>query len=364
MSRIKKYLTALPDIKDIIFTVCVLAAASIVGRMIIKIDGNCYIQLVFVLCVVIVSRFTKGYLCGLIASLVGMLAVNYAFTYPYFKLDFSIAGYPISFAVMLTVSVIIGMTTTRLKDQNKIQAEINREKISGNLLRAISHDIRTPLTSISGAVSGIIENRSKLDEDQLMSLLYDVRDEADRLVQMVENILTVTRIREQTGEITKTPEAAEEIIGETVRKFRKNRSIPVEIEIPGELMMIPMDPFLIEHVILNIMENSVIHGDATLICLSLTEENGNAVFRISDNGKGISKKMQDKLFSGYFIHADEKEGDAKMNMGIGLSVCSAIISAHGGSIAAGNSPDGGAEFTFTLPMSDEKDSESKAKRKV
>lgn len=352
ISRVKKYLTALPDVKDIIFTVCMLALASIVGRMIIRIDGNCYIQLVFVLCVVIVSRFTKGYLCGFIASLAGTLAVNYAFTYPYFKLDFSIAGYPISFSVMLAVSVIIGMTTTRLKDQNKIQAEIDREKLSGNLLRAISHDIRTPLTSISGAVDGIIENRSKLDEDQLMSLLYDVRDEADRLVKMVENILTITRIREQTGEITKTSEAAEEIIGEAVRKFRKNRSIPVEIEIPAELMMIPMDPVLIEHVILNIMENSVIHGGATLISLSLAEENGNAVFRISDNGKGISKEMENKLFTGYFLHADEKKGDTKMNMGIGLSVCSAIISAHGGSISAGNTSEGGAEFKFTLPLAD------------
>lgn len=350
MSRVKKYLTALPNLKDIIFTVCVLAAASLVGLLLIKIEGNCYIQMLFVLCVVIVARFTNGYLCGLIASLVGMLAVNYAFTYPYFKLDFSVAGYPISFAVMLTVSVIIGMTTTRLKDQNKIQAEIDREKISGNLLRAISHDIRTPLTSISGAVDGIIANRSKLDEDQLMSLLYDVRDEADRLVKMVENILTITRIREQTGEITKTPEAAEEIIAEAVRKFRKNRSIPVEIEIPAELLMIPMDPVLIEHVILNIMENSVIHGGATLICLSLEEEKGNAVFRISDNGKGIPQEMENKLFSGYFLHADEKKGDAKNNMGIGLSVCSAIISAHGGSICAGNTPEGGAEFTFTLPL--------------
>lgn len=352
ISRIKKYLTALPDVKDIIFTVCVLAVASVVGFLLTKIRGDCYVQLLFILCVVFISRFTNGYLCGLISSLAGTLAVNYAFTYPYFKLDFSVADYTISFAVMLTVSVIIGMTTTRLKDQNKIQAEIDREKMSGNLLRAISHDIRTPLTSISGAVQGIIENRSKLDEDQLMSLLYDVRDEADRLVKMVENILTVTRIREQTGEIPKTLEAAEEIIAEAVRKFRKNRNIPVEIEIPGELLMIPMDPFLIEQVILNIMENSVIHGGATLIALSLEDENGIAVFRISDNGRGISEKMKNKLFSGYFIHADEKEGDAKMNMGIGLSVCSTIISAHGGSISAGNTPEGGAEFTFTLPLED------------
>lgn len=350
MSRVKKYLTVLPGIKDIVITVCIFAAASIVGFLLTKIRGDCYVQLLFILCVVFISRFTNGYLCGLIASFAGTLAVNYAFTYPYFKLDFSVADYTISFVVMLTVSVIIGMTTTRLKDQNKIQAEIDREKISGNLLRAISHDIRTPLTSISGAVQGIIENRSKLDEDQLMSLLYDVRDEADRLVKMVENILTITRIREQTGEITKTPEAAEEIIGEAVRKFRKNRSIPVEIEIPAELLMIPMDPFLIEHVILNIMENSVIHGGATLISLSLAEENGKAVFRISDNGRGISEKMKDKLFTGDFLHADEKKGDAKMNMGIGLSVCSAIITAHGGSIYAGNTPEGGAEFTFTLPL--------------
>ena len=360
MSRIEKYLTALPCLKDIIFTVCVLAAASIVGLFLIQIRGDCYVQLLFILCVVFIARFTNGYLCGLIASLAGTLGINYAFTYPYFQLDFSVADYSISFAVLLVVSLIIGMTTTRLKDQNKIQAEIDREKMSGNLLRAISHDIRTPLTSISGAVQGIIENRSKLDEDQLMSLLYDVRDEADRLVQMVENILTVTRIREQTGEITKTPEAAEEIIAEAVRKFRKTRNIPVEIEIPGELMIIPMDPFLIQQVILNIMENSVIHGGATLISLSLEQENDDAVFRISDNGSGISEKMKDKLFSGYFIHADEKEGDAKMNMGIGLSVCSAIISAHGGSIWAGNTPDGGAEFTFTLPLKENKADEQPA----
>ena len=350
MSRIKKYLTALPDIKDIIVTICVLAFADMIGFMLVQIRGDDYVPFLFILSVVFIARFTNGYLCGLVASLAGTLAVNYAFTYPYFELDFSMADYTISFVVMLTVSLIIGMTTTRLKDQNKIQAEIDREKISGNLLRAISHDIRTPLTSISGAVDGIIENRSKLDEDQLMSLLYDVRDEADRLVKMVENILTVTRIREQTGEITKTLEAAEEIIGEAVRKFRKTRKIPVEVEIPAELVMIPMDHVLIEHVMLNIMENSVIHGEATLISLSLAEEDGSAVFRISDNGRGISKEMEKKLFSGYFIHADEKKGDTKTNMGIGLSVCSAIISAHGGTISAGSTPEGGAEFTFTLPL--------------
>ena len=358
MSRLKKYLTVLPDIKDYLFTAALLIAAGLIGLLLLKLDGCNYIQYIYILCVVIISRFTKGYLCGFISSVAGMLAVNYAFTYPFFRIDFSLAGYPITFAVMLAVSIIIGMLTTRLKDQRNIQAEIDREKISGNLLRAVSHDIRTPLTSISGAASAIIDNRSKLDEEQLMSLVYDIKDEANRLIQMVENILAITKIGEKTGRICTRIEAAEEIIGEAERKFRKTRSVPVEIDIPAELMMIPMDPTLIEQVIINIMENSVIHRKATLISLSLEQQGEYAVFRISDNGCGISDKIAKKLFSGYFIHADESSGDTKMNMGIGLSVCSTIISAHGGSLTAKNISEGGAEFTFTLPM--EQNSEEKS----
>lgn len=349
-SRLKKNILVLPTFKDIVITLAVLAAAAAVGLLLIKYDVDRYIQLVFVLGVAIVSRFTNGYLCGFIASLAGMLAVNYAFTYPYFKLDFSLAGYPISFTVMLAVSVIIGMTTTRLKDQCKMQAEMDREKMSGNMLRVISHDIRTPLTAISGAAQGIIENRGKFDEDQLMSLVGDIKEGADRLLKMTENILTITRIREQTGDIKKTPEAAEEVIGEAIREFRKTRKTPVETDIPRELIIVPMDHMLIEHVIVNIMENSVIHGGATIICIALERKKDNAVFRISDNGSGISEEMLDKIFTGCFVHADKKSGDTKMNMGIGLSVCSAIISVHNGTITAGNTPDGGAVFTFTLPI--------------
>ena len=350
MSRLKKNLLVLPTLKDIVITLAALAAAGIIGLLLIKINGDSYIQLVFVLGVAIVSRFTNGYLCGFIASLAGMLAVNYAFTYPYFKLDFSLAGYPISFAVMLAVSVIIGMTTTRLKDQGKLQAEMDREKMSANILRAVSHDIRTPLTAISGAAQGIIENRGKFDEDQLMSLVGDIKEGADRLLKMTENILTITRIKEQTGDIKKTPEAAEEVISEAIREFRKTRTTPVETDIPRELILVPMDHMLIEHVIVNIMENSVIHGGATIIYISLERKKDKAVFRISDNGTGISEEMLDKIFTGYFVHADKKNGDTKMNMGIGLSVCSAIISVHNGTITAGNTLEGGAVFTFTLPI--------------
>lgn len=350
MSRIKKNILVFPGIKDMIITLAVLAAEGAAGMLLIKFNAGSCIQPVFVLGAAIVSRFTNGYLCGFTASLAGLLAVNYAFTYPYFKLDFSLAGCSISFTVTLAVSVFIVMITTGLKNRYKVYAETEKEKMSGNILRAISHDIRTPLTAISGAAQGIIENRGKIDEDQLMSLVGDIKEGADRLLKMAENILTITRIKEQTGDIRKTPEAAEEVIGEAIREFRKTRTTPVETEIPGELIMVPMDYLLIEHVIVNMMENSVIHGGATIIYISLERKKDKAVFRISDNGTGISEEMLDKLFTGCFVHADEKNGDAKMNMGIGLSVCSAIISVHNGNITAGNTAEGGAVFTFTLPI--------------
>lgn len=349
--KFRRLVKTMPSPKDYPLTLGVLAGACLICTLMIRLDINNYAQLIFVLAVTVISRFTNGYLCGLIASIIGMFAVNFAFTYPYFRFDFSLTGYPVTFATFLIVSAIISMLTTQIKEQSRVWVEMEKEKTRGNLLRAVSHDIRTPLTSISGAASAIIENKDKLDEKGVMDLVKDIKDDAEWLRQMVENILTVTRIGEETGKLTKNPEAAEEIISEAVMKFRKRNSVPVEITIPDELMMIPMDAILIEQVIVNIMENSVIHGKTTtLIKLSLSEENGSAVFRISDNGVGINEKDLGRIFGGYFIHAEEQTGDVKRNMGIGLSVCMTIIKAHGGTLSAGNLPVGGAEFTFTLPL--------------
>lgn len=348
---LKKQLGALPERKDYILTLAVLAVACVLSGLLVNFDGSSYVQLIFVLAVAVISRFTNGYLCGLISSLLGMFAVNYAFTYPYFKLNFSITGYPVTFATMLLVTVIIGMLTSQLKEQSRVWAEMEKEKTRGNLLRAVSHDIRTPLTSISGAASAILENKDKLDEQGMMSLVTDIKEDAEWLIRMVENILTVTRISEETGTISKTPEAAEEIISEAVMKFRRRYDVPVEITIPDELMLIPMDAILIEQVIVNLLENSVLHGKTTtLIKLTLSSDGENAVFSVADNGSGINEKKLPMLFSGYFIHAEEQSGDVKRNMGIGLSVCLTIIKAHGGTMTAGNLPEGGAEFTFTLPL--------------
>lgn len=167
---------------------------------------------IFVLAVLLISRFTDGYLFGLIASVLGVIGVNFIFTYPYWAFNFKITGYPLTFLTLLMVSVITSTLTTQAKQQEQLRVENEKEKMRANLLRSVSHDIRTPLTSIMGATSTILENPGLSQEDQ-RELLEDARDEAQWLIRVVENLLSITRINDtQTAQITKEPEVAEEVL--------------------------------------------------------------------------------------------------------------------------------------------------------
>ena len=152
------------------------------------------------------------------------------------------------------------------------------------------------------------------------------------------------------GELT-----AEEIAAEAVGKFKKRfNAIPVRVSVPDELLMVPMDATLIEQVLINLMENVVIHAQgATEIELRITKEDGHALFSVLDNGAGIDPAVLPKLFEEMFPHAGELRGDGRRSMGIGLSVCMSIIRAHGGEMKARNRKKGGACVSFTLPMEGE-----------
>ena len=175
-------------------------------------DSDVYVALIFELTVVLVSRFTDGYLFGLLSSVVGVIGINYIFTFPYYQLNFTISGYPLTFLVMLIVSVVVSTLTTQIKQQEKIRAEAEKEKMRGNLLRAVSHDIRTPLTSIVGGVSTLLDSGDQLDEATRTQLLENIRDESNWLVSVVENLLSVTRMTGEQTKIKKEMEAGEEVL--------------------------------------------------------------------------------------------------------------------------------------------------------
>lgn len=340
-------------IRDGIFTILTLIFLFGVNLIIeIVFDTRTLIPMIFVLGVFLISLKTQGYFWGVTASLLSVLAVNYAFTFPYYAFDLISPECIFSAVVMLIVAVMTGAMTTQLKTQEKIKAESEMERMRANLLRAVSHDLRTPLTSIYGSTSAVIENYDTLSKEQNLKLLGDVQKDSQWLIHMVENLLSVTRIDSSKVHVSKTPVVLEELIDSVLVKFKKRcPEQKVITEIPDDFISIPMDPILIEQVLLNILENAVYHAlGMTELILKVEAKDGKAIFSILDNGCGISPEVKDKIFNGYISHSDTPADGSRNNMGIGLSVCSTIVKAHGGEIHASNRPEGGAIFYFILEV--------------
>lgn len=313
-------------------------------------ETDALVPMVFVLGVYLISVITKGYLCGIAASLLSTLAVNFAFTFPYFEFNFIMPENLFSAVVMLTVAIVTGALTTKLKQQERIKADSEREKMRANLLRAVSHDLRTPLTTICGSTSTLLENYDRIAPEDRKDLLRGIRDDAQWLVGMVENLLSVTKLDNTSVRLNKSDTVLEELIDAVLIKFRKRcPEQEVQVTIPEDFVSIPMDAVLIEQVLTNLLENAVIHAEGmTTLELAVRPEGKLFHFTVRDDGCGIPADRLDDLFTGYLGSSSRQGDSARRNMGIGLSVCSTIIKAHGGSIRAANRPGGGAEFTFTL----------------
>ena len=342
--------------ESFVVVVSILGIAFVVSmRLQYIMPSQRLVSMLFVLAVFLISLLTQGYFWGILASICSVLIDNFVFAYPYFAFDFISTENFIAAFVMLIVAVTTSTLTQQLKEQERIRAEAEKEKMRGNLLRAISHDLRTPLTTIYGSTSVIIESHDSLPLAQQMKLLGQVREEADSLIRMVENLLSVTRVNEETVRINKFPTVLEELIDTTLMKFAKHYpNQAVQVTIPEDFISIPMDAMLIQQVLINILGNAVVHarGMTTLRLRVFTQEN-RAVFEITDNGCGIPRDQLENLFTGQ-IYGRETPGDHhRHSMGIGLSVCETIIKAHGGQISAENLRSGGACFRFTLEMEKE-----------
>ena len=310
---------------------------------------------IFVLAVFLTGFFTNGYLWSLLGSLLSVFVVNYFFTEPFSKLSFSGPGYPITFVTLFVVGILTSAMTIRSRDQQRLRAENEKERTRGNLLRAVSHDLRTPLTAISGAINTVLEQQDTLPPEKQRELLLNAEEEANWLIHMVENMLTITRLNGdgETRLITQ-PEAVEEIMASAAAKFRRRYpDFSVKVKAPDELLMVPMDATLMEQVLLNLLENAALHGkNATSILLTACRSNNKAEIRVEDNGVGLDSHHMENVFDGIRTRS-EQTGSDRRNMGIGLTVCRTIVNAHGGQISAANRPQGGACFCITLPIEED-----------
>ncbi|RPF47420.1 two-component system sensor histidine kinase KdpD [Hydrogenoanaerobacterium saccharovorans] len=494
--------------QDTIKTISMLIATTLLSLALRVFDiGDQNMIMVYILCVLVISRATVGYAYGIIASVISVLTFNFFFTEPYFTFNAIQAGYPITFVIMLLVALITSALTVRVKTQAKLAVERERrtdvlyeinkkllatrglekivalandyivnlfgrsvvfytadpeqgpagnfaqapededasflltedekavahwvfinqkragagtdtlmgagafympiiaqgrvlavmgiscskgilnhnnrlflrmigsqvamalerqrlsdeqrsilvesekEKMRSNLLRAISHDLRTPLTGILGASSAILENDDYLDKPTRNKLISNIKEDSQWLIRIVENLLSVTRINEGTMNVAKVPEAAEEIIAEAVTRIRSRfPQRRISVQVPDELLMVPVDGTLIAQVLINLLENAIKHSpNESLIEVYLKKNGAYAIFEVLDEGSGISKEDFPYLFESYMPNST-KSPDSSRGMGIGLSICMSIIKAHSGKMEAENRKEGGAIFQFTLPL--------------
>lgn len=341
-------------LQDGLFMLMMLVLAFGVNLLLQKwFNTRSMIPMIFVLAVFLVSWKTQGYFWGITGSLLSVLAVNYAFTYPYWAFDLISPECISAAVVMLIVSTMTGALTTKLKAQEKMKAEAEKERMRGNLLRAVSHDLRTPLTSIYGACSVILEEYDDISRQQHIKLLKDIRSDAQWLVRMVENLLSVTRLDSEKVHIAKDGTVLDELVDALLSKFRKHYpDQKIQLQLPEIPVSIPMDAILIEQVLMNLLENAVFHAHGMEnLWLRVELQENRAIFRVVDDGCGIPAERMDGLFTGLLDSAAPTD-TSRSNMGIGLSVCSAIVKAHGSEIHAKNRSEGGAEFWFALEMED------------
>lgn len=230
--------------------------------------------------------------------------------------------------VLTQLAVILEQTELK-NEKERVEMENEREKVRSNLLRAVSHDLRTPLTVISG-IAETLGNGADLKETTRQKLLKDIQDESQWLIRMVENLLSITRINMDTMKVNKTAEPIEEIIEAVYQHLKKvYPEGQVEISLPSEVTFIQADPILIEQALFNIVENAFRHGEEKQpVKLTVYQKNDQTVFEIENDGEIPLKqfeKIQTNLSSTSEVPVDSKNG-----LGIGLSIVKTIIHAHNG----------------------------------
>lgn len=243
---------------------------------------------------------------------------------------------------------------SREKEESRIQME--RERLKSTLLRSVSHDLRTPLTGISGSSGFLYENLEIMDTSTIRSMLKDICTDSEWLSSMVENLLNMTRIQEGRLDINKKKEVVDDIVSSAVRLVSKRiGNHTLRTRTPDDILLFSVDGRLFIQVLVNLLDNAFRHsGDGTVVTLSVGVEDGNLKFVVADDGKGLPQDKINQIFDNFFTTAYEK-GDRQRGVGLGLTICKAIVEAQGGTIQAYNSSQGGAVFEIRMPLEDKKD---------
>jgi two-component system sensor histidine kinase KdpD len=274
-----------------------------------------------------------------VVGVLGVLAEN-----PERELDLEDIHFLESF-VNQTAMAIERVMLAKEAHEERLKAEA--QNIRNTFLSSVSHDLRSPLAVVAGAASALLQKNASLDQSDRLELLRTIHEETDRLERIIRNVLNLTRLESGAMNINKEWQPLEEIIGVVMNRLSERlKERPLELKIPPDLPLIPFDTLLMEQVFFNLMDNAVRHTPTgTPVEIAVTSQKSAVMIEIADRGPGIPAHEEEAIFNKF-----TRSTNTRMGAGIGLSICRAIIEAHGGRIWAENRSGGGAAFKFIIPV--------------
>ena len=243
--------------------------------------------------------------------------------------------------------IALTLEVTRLEENaRKSEVEAETERLRSGLLSSVSHDFRTPLAAILGSAGALLQKKEFQDDKSARELLESIQEESERLSRIVHNLLEATRLESGAVQVRKEPVPLEETIGSALERLNKVvRGREVAVEIPDDLPLVPMDAVLIEQVFVNLLENAVRHtAQGSRLRVSARAQEASAVVSVADEGPGLEPEELERVFDKFY------KDPSSPGAGLGLSICRAIVGAHGGRIWAERGSGKGTVFRFTLPL--------------
>ena len=318
---------------------------TLLGEFVKKSLEPANLVMLYLLAVVIVAiRWGQG--PAIVTSILGVLSFDFFLVPPYLTLSVDRIQYVFTFAGLLIVGLVISTLASKTREQ-VIQRQT--EKLQTALLSSISHDLRTPLVSITGALTSLLDNNSNLSNAARKELLETAREESDRLNRLVSNLLDTTKMEAGALKILKNPCELRDILGASLEQLKeKTASRSIDIHIPRDFPEVPMDFSLMMKVFLNLIDNAIKYSSScTPIVIKAVMFKDRVAIEIKDHGLGIPEGDLKRVFDKFYR---VERPEQITGTGLGLSICKGIIEAHGGQIAAQNNTDKGVTFIITLPL--------------